>query len=200
MWHESSRVQYNIYLFNTKQYNITVKWQAQWRYGVRYAHPYIYASPERKITHFLCYVIWLFWLSLSLKWMKICRCLSDGTVFEWMKICRCLSDGTIFEHFMWPAMCFLIDWLIGDHLYSTILHSLEQTHCTRLWFYMSDTLFIARFFCFVFLNIHRSGVLKHWHGWCHMKLQPSRRKFCVHHTTMHHVTSCKATYVRCMHV
>ena len=22
--------------------------------------------------------------------------------------------------------------------------------------------------------------------------------FCVHHTTMHHVTSCKATYVRCM--
>ena len=32
-----------------------------------------------------------------------------------------------------------------------------------------------------------------------MKLQPSWRKFCVHHTTMHHVTSCKATYVRCMH-
>ena len=31
-----------------------------------------------------------------------------------------------------------------------------------------------------------------------MKLLPTRRKFCVHHTTMHHVTSCKATYVRCM--
>ena len=31
-------------------------------------------------------------------------------------------------------------------------------------------------------------------GWCDMKLQPSRRKLCVHHTTMHHVTSCKATY------
>ena len=26
--------------------------------------------------------------------------------------------------------------------------------------------------------------LQRWHGWCHMKLQPSRRKFCVHHTTM----------------
>ena len=38
------------------------------------------------------------------------------------------------------------------------------------------------------------------HGWCHMKLQPSQRKFCVHHTTIHHVTSCKATYVRCMRV
>ena len=150
----------------------------------------------KKITHFLYYVIWLFWLSLSLKWMKICRCLSDGTVFEWMKICRCLSDGTIFEHFMWPAMCFLIDWLIGDHLYSAILHSLEQTHCTRLWFYR----FYSTFFVIVFLNIHQSGVLKHWHGWCHMKLQPSRRKFCVHHTTMHHVTSCKATYVMCMRV
>ena len=36
--------------------------------------------------------------------------------------------------------------LIDDHLYSAILHSLEQTHCARLWFYMSDKLFIARFF------------------------------------------------------
>ena len=89
----------------------------------------------------------------------------------------------------------MIDWLIADHLYSAILRSLEQTHCACLWFYMSDKLFITRF-----LNIHRSGVLKRWHGWCHMKLLPSRRKFCVHHTTMHHVTSCKATYVRCMHV
>ena len=44
--------------------------------------------------------------------------------------------------------------LIDDHLYSAILHSLEQTHCVHLWFYMSDKLFIARF-----LNIHRSGIL-----------------------------------------
>ena len=33
-----------------------------------------------------------------------------------------------------------------DHLYSAILCSLEQTHCARLWFYMSDKLFIAHFF------------------------------------------------------
>ena len=69
--------------------------------------------------------------------------------------------------------------MIDDHLYSAILRSLEQTRCARLWFYTSDKLFIARF-----LNIHRSGVIKRWHGWCHMKLQPSRRMFCVHHTTM----------------
>ena len=88
-------------------------------------------------------------------------------------------------------------WLIDDHLYSAILRSLEQTHCARLWFYMSDKLFIARFF---FLISTEVVYLQRWHGWCHMKLQPSRRKFCVHHTTMHHVTSCKATYVRCMRV
>ena len=34
------------------------------------------------------------------------------------------------------------------------------------------------------MNIHRSGVLKRWHGWCRMKLLPSRRKFCVHHTVL----------------
>ena len=42
--------------------------------------------------------------------------------------------------------------------------------------------------------------LQRWQGWCHMKLLPSRRKFCVHHTTMHHVTWGKATYIWCMHV
>ena len=44
--------------------------------------------------------------------------------------------------------------LIDVRLYSAILRSLEQTHCARMWFYMSDWLFIARF-----LNVHRSGVL-----------------------------------------
>ena len=38
--------------------------------------------------------------------------------------------------------------------YIALFSTLEQTHCARLWFYMSDKLFIARF-----LNIHRSGVL-----------------------------------------
>ena len=30
------------------------------------------------------------------------------------------------------------DFLIDDRLYSAILRSLEQTHCARMWFYMSD--------------------------------------------------------------
>ena len=29
----------------------------------------------------------------------------------------------------------------ANHLYSAILRSLEQTHCARMWFYMSDWLF-----------------------------------------------------------
>ena len=44
--------------------------------------------------------------------------------------------------------------LLSARLYSATLRSLEQTHCARMWFYMSDLLFIARF-----LNIHQSGVL-----------------------------------------
>ena len=31
--------------------------------------------------------------------------------------------------------------------------------------------------------------LQRWHGWCHMKLLPSRCKFCVHHTTCHFMQS-----------
>ena len=31
--------------------------------------------------------------------------------------------------------------------------------------------------------------LNRWHGWCHVKLQPSRRKSCVHHTTCHFMQS-----------
>ena len=44
--------------------------------------------------------------------------------------------------------------MIDDRLYSAILRSLEQTHCARVWLYMSDKLFKARF-----LNTHRTGVL-----------------------------------------
>ena len=41
-------------------------------------------------------------------------------------------------------------------------------------------------FSYSFLNIHRSCVLKRWHGWCHMKLLPSRRALCTPCTMSHH--------------
>ena len=31
--------------------------------------------------------------------------------------------------------------------------------------------------------------LQRWHGWCHMKLQPSQRKSCVHHAPCHFMQS-----------
>ena len=42
--------------------------------------------------------------------------------------------------------------------------------------------------------------LQRWHSWCHRKLQLSRRKFCVHHSTTDPVTLCKTTYTRCLAV
>ena len=31
-----------------------------------------------------------------------------------------------------------VNLIIDDRLYSAILRSLEQTHCARMWFYVSD--------------------------------------------------------------
>ena len=65
----------------------------------------------------------------------------------------------MYKHIQWTIWGENLDvpspilFCFDDRLYSAILRSLEQTHCTRLWFYVSDKLFIARF-----LNIHRSGV------------------------------------------
>ena len=78
-------------------------------------------------------------------------------------------------------------------LFLSLFSALEYTHCARMWLYMSESLFIVRFWIST-----KVVYLQHWHGWCHMKLLPSQHRFCVHHTTMHHVTSCKATCIWCM--
>ena len=85
-----------------------------------------------------------------------------------------------------------------------LLIAFEQTHCARLWFYMSEYLFIARlffflfFFSFIFLFLfeyppkwctYSAGMAGATCNCCHLGA------FCVHH-----VTSCKATYIRCMRV
>ena len=75
-------------------------------------------------------------------------------------------------------------------LFSALLSRLTALACGFVWV----TSFIARCLFFVCLLLLFEVVyLQRWNGWCHMKLQPSRRKSCVHHTTMLHVTSCKAT-------
>ena len=65
-----------------------------------------------------------------------------------------------------------------------------------VWFLMSDKLFSMRSF-WVSTEV---VLLQRCYGWCHMNLQPSRRMVCLHHTIMHHVTSCRATGVMCMRV
>ena len=94
------------------------------------------------------------------------------------RLCHCLATYIV-----------MFDWLMIAYiaLFSALLSRLTVLAYGSTWV----TSFIARFF-----KISTEVVyLQHWHGWCHMKLQPSRRQFCVHHTTMLHVTSCKATCV-----
>ena len=63
---------------------------------------------------------------------------------------------------------------------TALLFLRQRSNHMRLW--MNDCSFTQRV-----LNIHWSCYSAVWllHGWCHVKPLPSRRKFCVHHTTMH---------------
>ena len=76
--------------------------------------------------------------------------------------------------------------------YIVLFSALEQTHCILSWVILNGwlSLFVAHF-------EHAIWLLG---GWCHMKLLPSQRTFCVHHTANNHapvdsVTSFQATYI-----
>ena len=97
-------------------------------------------------------------------------------------------------HFCLFFSFWLIDWWLLLYRYSTLF----WTDSLCLHVVLHEWLAFHSFF-FFFMSTE-VVYLQRWHGWCHMKLQLSWRKFCVHHTTMHHVTLCKATYVRCMRV
>ena len=91
-----------------------------------------------------------------------------------------------------PSITTTVD---DDRFYIVLFSALEQTYCACMWFYMSEELFIVHFWisppkwC-----TYSAGMAGATWNCCHLGT------FCVHHTTIHHVTSCKATYVRCMHV
>ena len=71
-------------------------------------------------------------------------------------------------------------------LYIALFSALEQTQWARMWFYMSEYLFIARFW-----RSTEVVYLQPWHGWCHMKLLPSRRVLCTpyNHAPWHFMQS-----------
>ena len=56
----------------------------------------------------------------------------------------------------------------------------------RMQLSASDCLYIARFG--IATEVVYLSALWWLHGWSHVKLLPSRRMFCVRHTTMHHFT------------
>ena len=92
-----------------------------------------------------------------------------------------------------------------DRCYIALFSALEQTPCvcdfvcvTRFYVYI---LFVSLFeVCLLlFVNIHRSDVLTVLTWLMPHKNCCRRGAFCVHHTTMHHVTSCKLSHIRKVH-
>ena len=88
--------------------------------------------------------------------------------------------------------------LITFIIYIVLFSALEQTHCTHMWFYMSDQLFLECFWIFT-----EVVYLQSWRGWCHMKLLPSWRvlytpynyapcHFMQSHICIHNVHRCLA--------
>ena len=76
--------------------------------------------------------------------------------------------------------------IIIDRFYIALFSALEQAHCARMWFYMSEQLFIARFWLST-----EVVYLQRWRSWCHMKLLPSRRVMCTpyNHAPCHFMQS-----------
>ena len=70
-----------------------------------------------------------------------------------------------------------------SNLYSAILRSQADS--------LRSHVILHGWLAFIFVFITRFWIstkvvyLQRWYGWCHMKLLPSRHKFCVHHITMH---------------
>ena len=87
--------------------------------------------------------------------------------------------------------------IIIDRFYIALFSALEQTHlCSHVILHEWIAFYSA---CFEYPT--KSVVyLQRWHGWCHNWETAAISARSVPHTTMHHVTSRKATYVRCMRV
>ena len=93
-------------------------------------------------------------------------------------------------------MLFLHVVVAVDRFYIALFSALVQTHCARVWFCMSEQLV----FYSTFLTIHQRGVLTALAWLVPHETCCRLGAFCVHHTAMHHVTSCKATYVKCLRI
>ena len=92
-------------------------------------------------------------------------------------------------------------FVVADSFYIALFAALEQTHSLAY-----DSIWLTSFlFCFY---IYIQCVFEYPPKWCTYSAGMAGATwncsrlgaFCVHHTAMHHDTSCKATNVRCMRV
>ena len=74
-------------------------------------------------------------------------------------------------------------------LFSTLKHSLHLRVILHEWIGLYSTFQYSPKWC-----AYSTGIADATWNCCHLGA------FCVHHTTLHHVTSCKATCVRCKHI
>ena len=91
----------------------------------------------------------------------------------------------------------MTSYCLTGRFYTALFSALVQTHWAHVaygseWVTASFFFFVAVLLLFVFSI---SAEVVYWQaiwllrGWCHVELLPSRRKFCVHHTTMHQFTA-----------
>ena len=127
----------------------------------------------------------------------VLRCFACFMLYSTVVSCRVvLSYLLVLSHAVqwWAVIDWLFDWLTDWWSLIQRYSPLSWADLLRSHVVLHEWLAFYSVFLFLFFLISTEVVyLQRWHGWCHMKLQPSRRKFCVHHTNMHHVTSCKAT-------
>ena len=90
------------------------------------------------------------------------KCFTLSDIFVYMDICWA-------SHLEMSPKCFTM---------ATIVLSFLHLRSSCMWHWLSTQ---------CILNIHLPSYSTVWllHGWCHLKLLPSRCKFCARHRTMH---------------
>ena len=125
-----------------------------------------------RLCRLSCFVSCIFWLTLGVGALWV---LFYITHYNQSKNYTYYTRGEENERMLTTIpICFLRWWWWWWWLllYSAILHSRADS--------MRSHVILHEWLAFVFEYAPKVVCLQRWHGWCHMKLQPSRRKFCVH--------------------
>ena len=162
--------------------------QARWSsgYNVRYRHTMI------QVHWSSGYNVRYQHTMIQVRWSSGCNVRYRHTMIQacWSSVCNGRYRHTMIQA-RWSGsnVRYRHSWSL---LYSAILRSrADSLHSHAI---LHEWLV----FCCTFLNTHRNGVLTALAWLVPHETVPHLGLFCVHHASMHHVTSCKATYVRYM--